>query len=164
MFRILAAVLLLLPLAAARASTDLTGLWLTRDHDGIMAVTDCDGGLCVEIAGVILDHPNDPTPTDYRGNSQCHLRLIADAGQIGANLWKGHILDPRNGHVFGVELHQDPNGNLALRGFLAVALFGETQTWTRYHGTVPKDCRMLAPLPPDAKAAQYPSARKDSPR
>ena len=164
MFRILASVLLLLPLAAARASGDLTGLWLTRGHDGIMAVTNCDGSLCMEIAGVILDHPNDPTPTDYRGISQCHLRLIADARQIDGNLWRGHILDPRDGRVFGVELHQDPNGNLALRGFLAVPLFGETQTWTRYNGTVPGDCRMLAPLPPDAKAAQYPSARKDTPR
>ncbi len=164
MFRILAAVLLLLPLAAARASGDLTGLWLTQGHDGIMAVTSCDGGLCVEIAGVILDHPNDPTPTDYRGISQCHLRLVADARQIDGNLWKGHILDPRNGRVFGVELRQTRDGDLALRGFLAVPLFGETQTWTRYNGTVPKDCRMLAPLPPDAKAAQYPSARKDTPR
>ncbi len=164
MSRILAVALLLVPLAAARASTDLTGLWLTRDHDGIMAVASCNGGLCVEIAGVILDHPNDPTPTDYRGISQCHLRLIADARQIDSNLWKGHILDPRDGRVFGVELHQAPNGDLALRGFLAIPLFGETQTWTRYNGTVPKDCRLLAPLPPDAKAAQYPSARKDPTR
>ncbi len=147
------AALLLLPLGA-QASTDLTGLWLTRDHDGIMAVTRCDGGLCAEIAGVILDRPNDPTPTDYRGMSQCHLPLITDAKRVNANLWKGHILDPRNGRVFGVELHQDPNGNLALRGFLAIPLFGETQTWTRYNGTVPKDCRLVAPLPPDAKAAQ----------
>ncbi|HBK05533.1 MAG TPA: DUF2147 domain-containing protein [Acetobacteraceae bacterium] len=160
MLRFLAAGLLLAALPA-RASPDLTGLWLTRDHDGIIAVTRCDGGLCAEIAGVILDHPDDPTPTDYRGVSQCHLRLIADAKPIEANLWKGHILDPRNGSVYGVELHQDPDGNLALRGFLAIPLLGETQTWTRYIGTVPNDCRLRAPLPSDTKTAQYPSAEKD---
>ena len=45
---------------------------------------------------------------------------------------EGHITDPRNGDVWGVELHLDPHGNLALRGFLGVPLLGRTQTWTRY--------------------------------
>lgn len=169
MLRFLAtAVLLGASLAAAAspagASPDLAGLWLTQDHDGIIAITNCDGALCAEIAGVILDHPTDPTPTDYRGVSQCHLQLIGDAKPLAANLWKGHIIDPRNGSTYGVELRQEPSGNLALRGFLGIPLFGETQTWTPYRGTVPDDCRLRAPLPPGAKTAQYPSAEKDPAR
>jgi uncharacterized protein (DUF2147 family) len=121
----------------------LVGLWLTQDHDGVMLVSTCNGGgLCVEIAGVILDSPSDPTPVDYRGISQCHLRLVSDAKPVNPNLWRGHILDPRNGSLFGVELHLDPRGNLALRGFLGLPMFGETQTWTRFPGKVPSDCRM----------------------
>jgi uncharacterized protein (DUF2147 family) len=144
MFRLLTfAVLLLCAGAASAAGADsLIGLWLTQDHDGVMLVSACDGGLCVEIAGVILDHPNDPTPVDYRGVSQCHLKLVSDAKQVGPNLWRGHIRDPRNGHVYGVELRLDSHGNLALRGFLGVPLLGETQTWRRFPGGVPKDCRL----------------------
>jgi uncharacterized protein (DUF2147 family) len=127
----------------ALASDTLTGLWLTQDHDGIIKVSPCGGGLCAEIAGVILDRPTDPTPVDYRGVSQCHLQLISDAKPIRANLWKGHIINPRNGRVYDVELHLDQHHNLALRGFIGIPLLGETQTWTRYNGRIPDDCRLL---------------------
>jgi uncharacterized protein (DUF2147 family) len=127
----------------AQASDTLTGLWLTQDHDGIIKVSWCGGSLCAEIAGVILDHPTDPTPVDYRGVSQCHLQLISDAKPIRPNLWKGHIINPRNGKIYGVELHLDQYRNLALRGFIGIPLLGETQTWTHYSGTVPDDCRLL---------------------
>jgi uncharacterized protein (DUF2147 family) len=141
MLRLLTLGVLLLCAAPASAA-GLIGLWLTQDHDGVMKVSACDGGLCIEIAGVILDHPNDPTPVDYRGVSQCHLRLVSDARQIGPNLWKGHIRDPRNGSLYGVELRLTPNGNLALRGFLGVPLLGATQTWTPFPGDVPNNCRL----------------------
>ena len=145
MTRFLACLLLLLPIRAASAESPPTGLWLTQDHDGVIAVEPCDGELCARIEGVVLDHPNDPTPVDYRGVSQCHLPLITDARQTGPNLWKGHITDPRNGDVYDVELYPEPGGNLALRGYLGVPLLGRTQTWTRYAGTVPDDCRLTKP-------------------
>jgi uncharacterized protein (DUF2147 family) len=125
MVRLIILVVVFLGSLQAQASDTLTGLWLTRDHDGIIKVSPCDGGLCAEIAGVILDHPTDPTPVDYRGVSQCHLQLISDAKPIRPNLWK------------------DQHRNLALRGFIGIPLLGETQTWTRYNGRVPDDCRLL---------------------
>jgi uncharacterized protein (DUF2147 family) len=160
MLRLLILAVLLLPALPVQATSTLTGLWLTQDHDGVIRVFDCGNGLCAEIAAVILDHPNDPTPVDYRGVSQCHLPLITDAKPIRANLWKGHITDPRNGSVHGVELRLDPHHNLALRGFLGVPLLGQTQIWTRYPGEVPADCRLSATttrsaaLPPGHERAQ----------
>jgi uncharacterized protein (DUF2147 family) len=158
MFRVLVLALLLLPVQAP-AESPLTGLWLTQGRDGVIRISDCDGGLCAEIAGVILDHPRDPTPVDYRGVSQCHLPLISDAKPVRPNLWKGHILNPRNGGIYGVELRLDANNNLALRGFLGIPLLGQTQTWTRYPGKVPADCRIqggttFASLPPRAERAE----------
>jgi uncharacterized protein (DUF2147 family) len=142
MLRLLTLAAALLLSAVPAHAADPTGLWLTEDHDGVMRVSACNGGLCVEIAGVILDHPTDPTPVDYRGISQCHLPLVSDARLIRPNLWKGHIQDPRDGHVYGVELHLDPRGNLALRGFVGLPLLGSTQIWTPFPGDVPADCRM----------------------
>jgi uncharacterized protein (DUF2147 family) len=142
MTRLIALVGLLLSIHPSRAAPALTGLWLTQSQDGVVDIAACGDALCARIAGVFLDQPNDQMPVDYRGISQCNLALISDARQIRPNLWKGHITDPRNGSVYGVELHLDPRDNLAVRGFLGVPLLGQTQTWTRYTGKPPADCRI----------------------
>lgn len=123
------------------AAPSVTGLWLTQDHEGVIAIAPCGPFVCGRIVGVFLD-PNDPMPVDHRGVSQCDLLLIINARQIKLNLWKGRIIDPRNGHVYGAELHLDPHGNLGVRGFLGVPLLGHTQTWTRYRRRPPADCRI----------------------
>jgi uncharacterized protein (DUF2147 family) len=145
MARMLTCLFLILFVPAAHASPDLTGLWLTQDSDGVIAISNCGDLLCARIAGVFLDHPDDKTPVNYRGISQCNLPLITDARHIQPDLWKGHITNPRNGEVWGVELRLDPHGNLALRGFLGIPLLGRTQTWTRYPGTPPPGCRITPP-------------------
>jgi uncharacterized protein (DUF2147 family) len=144
MLRFLAFTCFLLAAQSSRAAPAVTGLWLTETRDGVIAISPCGDDLCAHIVGVVLDHPNDKMPVDNRGVTQCHLPLITDARQVRSNLWKGHITDPRNGDHFGVEFHLDPHGSLALRGFLGLPLLGHTQTWTRYTGTVPANCRLYA--------------------
>jgi uncharacterized protein (DUF2147 family) len=144
MIRFLAFALLVLSSRSAQAAPALTGLWLTEDRGGVISVSSCGGNLCAHIVGIFLDHPDDKMPVDHRGVSQCDLPLITDAREIKPNLWKGHITDPRSGDIYGVELHLDPRGTLALRGFLGIPLLGKTQTWTRYTGVVPADCRLHA--------------------
>jgi uncharacterized protein (DUF2147 family) len=143
MIRLIAISLLLVH--AAQAAPALTGFWYTQDRGGVIAISPCGNDLlCARIAGVVLDHPRDPTPLDYSGASQCHLPIITDGKHIAPNLWRGHITDPRSGHVYGVELRPNPDGTMALRGFLGFTLLGRTQTWTRYPGTPPADCRLYA--------------------
>lgn len=145
MLRCLAlASVLLLSAISTRAAPGLTGLWLTQDRNGVIEVSHCGDRLCARIVGVVLDHRDDKMPVDYQGTSQCDLPLISDAAEIRPNLWKGHLTDPRNGSVYGAEIHLDPDGNLALRGYLGFTLLGRTQTWTRYPGTLPTDCRLEA--------------------
>ncbi len=135
--------LLLWPCSQLSAAVpSVTGVWLTQDREAVIAIAPCGGFVCARIVGVFLDRPDDPMPVDRRGVSQCDLPLITDARRIRRNLWKGHISDPRNGHIYGVELHLDPHGNLGLRGFLGVPLLGHTQIWTHYHGQLPADCRI----------------------
>jgi len=151
MAKMLAFLFLTLFVPAAHASPNLTGFWLTQDGDGVISISNCGELLCAHIVGVFLDHPDDKTPVDFRGVSQCNLPLITDARQIRPDLWKGHIINPRNGEVWGVELRLDHNGNIALRGFLGVPLLGRTQTWTRYPGTPPADCRIAPSGPVNGK-------------
>ena len=153
-FRLLGLVLLLLPLQRSQAAPPpVAGFWLTQGGDAVVAISTCNAGLCGRLAGLFLDRPTDPMPLDHRGVSQCNLPLIA-VRQIRPNLWKGRITDPRNGNVWGVELHLDPRGNLALRGFFGVPLLGHTQTWFRYPGTPPANCRIG---PPPAVAGGRPT-------
>jgi uncharacterized protein (DUF2147 family) len=145
MIRLLALAAVLISIPCAQSAPGLTGLWLTEDKRGVIAISPCGGNLCARIVGFFLDRPDEPTPTDYRGVSQCNLPMITGARQIQPGLWKGHITDPRNGDVWGVELHLDNRGNLALRGFLAIPLLGHTETWTRYPGKPPPNCRIASP-------------------
>ena len=144
MTRVIALVFVLLASVAANAAPAPTGLWLTQDREGVIAISPCGGNFCAHIVGVVLDHPDDKMPVDHRGVSQCDLPLITDASQVQPNLWTGHITDPGSGDHYDVELHLNPHGTLALRGFLGIPLLGRTQTWTRYTGRVPADCRLLA--------------------
>jgi uncharacterized protein (DUF2147 family) len=145
MFRFLMLFAILLSAEAASAAPPPSGLWLTQDRGGVIAVDPCDDKLCARIAGIVLDHPTDPTPVDYRGVSQCHLPLIDDAVQTGPNMWRGHITDPRNGSVYRVQLSMQGDGTLALPGYLGIPLLGQTEIWTRYTGGLPNDCRLTKP-------------------
>lgn len=144
MLRYLALACFLLASPSIQAAPAVAGLWLTESRDGVIAISPCGIYLCAHIVGVVLDHSNDRMPVDHRGVTQCHLPLITDASQIQPNLWKGHIVDPRNGDHYGVELRLASRDALALRGFLGIPLLGHTQTWTRYSGKVPADCRLYA--------------------
>lgn len=154
MWKVLATSLFILAAGAARAQPSPLGYWQTQDGGGVIDVTRCGADLCAHIAGVVLDHPTDATPTDYQGVSQCDLPLITDAKPDGPNLWRGHITDPRNGRVYGVELHVDEAGRLGVRGFLAVPLLGRTDYWTRFAAVPPADCRMVRPDSMDATAGK----------
>jgi len=140
------------PAAAADDPFDIVGHWLTQDRGGVIGIARCGESICARIVGLVLDRPTDPMPLDSRGASQCGLELINDAQETGLNLWRGHIRDPRNGKVFGVELWLKPDGSLGLRGFVGITLLGRTETWTRYAGPVPPNCRLsptdLAPRLP----------------
>ena len=145
MKRLLLLLLILSAAAApARAQYPVIGYWQTANNGGVIQVKLCGELLCARLAGVVLDHPNDPMPADWRGISQCGLTLIPGARRVTVDMWRGKITDPRNGHVYGVELHVDNRGFLELRGFLGLALLGRTDYWHRYSPVPPEDCR-LAP-------------------
>lgn len=129
------------------AQSPAAGYWLTQDGDGVIEVYACGDGLCARIAGFFLARPWDPSPRDYRGVPQCGLPLVNDARPVGPDRWRGRIVNPKNGKVYGLEVRLTPEDKLVLRGFLGLPLLGQTQVWTRYRGKVPADCRIMQPAP-----------------
>jgi uncharacterized protein (DUF2147 family) len=128
----------------AQAQRGPVGDWLDADRSGVIAFTPCGQALCGRIVGMLMDHPNEPTPRDHTGRSECNLVIIDDATETHPGSWNGHITDPRNGFVYSVRLWLDKQGRLHLRGYLFFPALGQTQIWTRYTGGLPADCRLTA--------------------
>ena len=134
---------LTITLFAASASTAATdspiGMWSTENGHGVIAITQCGDALCGRIAGIDRA-PADPIPMDVNGRSQCGLTIITDEKPNGDGTWLGQITDPRDGDTYQAKLWLDESGNLHLRGFIGIPLFGSTQIWRKYTGHLTAEC------------------------
>ncbi|MFT9164641.1 MAG: DUF2147 domain-containing protein [Komagataeibacter saccharivorans] len=123
------------------AEPDVVGHWMTRDHDGVFEIGHCGQKLCGRLVGLRY---TTEMPRDKRGQPECNLPMLdgftPDRDEQGH--WNGHVTDPDTGHVYHAKLWVSQSGDLKLRGFVAVPLFGETETWSRYTGTIGPACKL----------------------
>ena len=141
--------LILLGSLAAAASTvraaDLppapVGRWLSQDHDGVFEIGACGQTLCGRLIG--MRYQGD-MPTDKAGHPQCGLMMLTGflRQQDDPARWAGKILDPEKGRTYHAVIWSPEPGLLNLRGYLLLPLFGETQRWTRYDGSIGAACRL----------------------
>ncbi len=142
---------------AARAGTETaggfsagtpSGRWITPGlHPAVIQIAPCGAGLCGQIVGIVLAHPNDPMPLDWQGQPQCGLTIIQTApvkDNNGVTTWKGTVIDPRNGTVYQARLALDMFRHLLLHGYAVLPIFGQTQTWTPFGGRTLANCRLAA--------------------
>ena len=135
-------VLACVPLAAVAVPQSPEGQWMTQERGAVIAIEPCGPRLCGRIVG-IADWPADGSaPVDVHGRPQCGLAIITDVRPGSANRWAADITDPENGHVYDAQLWVDEDGQLHVRGYVGLPLFGETQVWTPYSAPVPRDCRL----------------------
>jgi uncharacterized protein (DUF2147 family) len=135
---IVAALLTISPALASALPSPL-GDWTTSNGKGVVEIAPCGDALCGRIVGIDRP-PGSAMPTDTQGRSQCGLTIIAGETPTGGGTWLGHITDPRNGTNYQAEIWVDPAGQLHLRGFVGIPLFGETQIWHRFTGQLTPDC------------------------
>ena len=117
------------------------GLWLSQDHDGVFSIRQCGQELCGRLVGIRYDTR---MPTDNHGQPQCNLLMLTgfrpDPDEAGH--WDGKILDPETGRTYHAKIWSPAPGMLNLRGYLLLPIFGETQRWSRYDGTIGTACHM----------------------
>ena len=145
--RLLLPLLLLAPVAAARAqqiARDLPpwGLWLTQNRDGVVEVYRCGppGELCARVAG--MEYAG-AVPTDLWHRPKCGLALMTYMKPRPDGEWSGRILDPDAGKFYSSNVWITPGNQFKLHGYIGLPIFGETQTWTRFHGRIGAACRLL---------------------
>lgn len=135
----------LLP-GAAHAETHpeaaFMGYWLSQGHDGVFKIDRCGDTVCGHLVGLQYDGTN--VPHDKAGDTMCNLLMLTDfkASSDDTGRWNGKILDPDTGHIYQAQIWSPRQDVLKLRGYIGLPLFGETQTWTRYNGTLGPVCKM----------------------
>ncbi len=120
------------------AAPDVNGLWLTEDGSGVVAIAPCDGGEC----GKLVGFRDQPPPKDFQGVSECGLEFIHPMTIGTDGKLHGAITDPSKGDEYHAMLEVSDDGKLRLRGYLGISLFGQTQVWNRFSGSVSADCRI----------------------
>ncbi len=136
------------PVHAAGAAPFTPGYWVSSGHQIVLQISPCGDDLCGFISGISLDHPDDPMPLDWRGQSQCGFLMLRvspiPAGSNGVPRWKGVLQDPRNGDVYRTTVKFDAAGNLDLHGYIGLPLLGQTEIWPKFSGEVLPGCHVPA--------------------
>lgn len=129
--------------SAPVAAGNETGEWLSEKHDGVFRIAPCGDALCGTLIGLKYG-PGEPVPTAKDGRSECGLTMLTQFRPMSdePGRWEGRILDPDTGNVYHSQIWTPSQDVLKLRGYIMIPIFGETQTWTRYHGTIGAACRM----------------------
>jgi len=72
-----------------------------------------------------------PNPK-LRDRNLVGLIILQDFTYSGKTSWEnGTIYDPREGKTYAAKLILDNNGNLKVRGFIGISLFGRTEVWSK---------------------------------
>ncbi len=121
------------------------GDWLTEDHRGVVRIAPCGNAICGTIIAQSDFRPDGSSMLDPQGRPQCHLAIIRDMVVGDDGRLHGTVTDPRDGTTYHAELWRGDDGALRLRGYVGVPLFGSTQRWERYTGTVQPDCHFRKP-------------------
>jgi len=141
----LGATALLCSSALSAAADPAFGHWLTENKRAIVEISPCDAGsplACGRIVWSIAPHhPDGRLKTDaqnpdpaLRNRPICGLPLISGLEAAGTGAWRnGTIYNARDGSAYAVQIEAEGDA-LAVRGYLGLPLFGQTQTWTREPG------------------------------
>lgn len=134
-------------LAAGAAQADPRGLWLTTSGNLEVRIEPCGAALCGKVARVIanqsMSRPGDAMAADAQpahegmGILKDFLPSASDATPEGGRVtteWRGRIFNRENGKTYDCLMSLGPAGELRLRAYVGLPLFGKTQVWQRVPG------------------------------
>lgn len=126
---------------ALPASAEVFGTWLTENKKAIVEIKPCGESACGTI--VWMAEPNDTTtgrPKVDINNPDpalktrpiCGMPMVGNFTRDAEGGWSdGFIYDPEGGDEYKSKMRVTEEGNLYVRGYIGVPLFGKSQIWTR---------------------------------
>ena len=143
---------LLLPVGAAVLGTaavgqaaDPRGRWITASGNLEVEIAPCGDALCGTVTKVLADNSmsragQPMVPADARPalGMKILIDLVPDEGDTPPATWRGRIYDRENAKTYSatVEVDDKPDarGELRVRGYVGLPIFGRTQRWQRAPG------------------------------
>ena len=125
--------------AMAAGAGALEGDWISPSGS-VIRVFGCGEMVCAKIVAIEPSAPgtvdNNNPDAALRARSLCGLEIGQGfKREDGAHASGGKLYDPKSGKTYSGTMIAD-GGNLLLRGYVGVALFGRTETWKRAQSTV----------------------------
>lgn len=116
----------------------VAGRWLTQAGDGWIRIALVGDSLEGSIAGAPPGSPSErefddrnPDPA-LRNRPLDGLVIMTGFEYAGDGRWKnGTVYDPNSGKTYKCSITLIDDNTLKLRGYIGIALFGRSETWTR---------------------------------
>lgn len=133
----------------AHAQRDATynpphGLWLTENGRSVIEIRECERGLCGDIYWIIeggMRYDEHNPDANLRGQPLCGLPIMWGFKRQNERNWiDGTIYKADEGDHYSATLQMLPSGNMLVRGYVGVPLFGKSQTWTKVGAQDYKRC------------------------
>ncbi len=128
------AALLLFSVTALGLDDSVIGNWRTPTGSTIQ-ISRCGANICAWLIGIRRDAPghvdgNNPNQA-LRTRPLCGLEIGKDFHFTGPGRAEGgELYDPQSGRTYSGSMTRDGD-KLKLRGYIGLALFGRTETWTQ---------------------------------
>jgi len=128
--------------ASAYATADPRGHYLTASGNLEVDVAPCGDALCGVVSKVIanqsMSRPGEAMQAvDTR--PALGIKILIDFRAEGSDSaprsWHGQIFNRENGKTYECKMSLDDKGNLVLRPYIGLPLFGKTQVWQRQDET-----------------------------
>ena len=125
--------------AAAQSASPL-GIWLHDNQRIQIEIAACEEHLCAKIIwlksptdaqGLPLADARNPNPA-LRERPLLGLLVLEGLRRTGDNSWEeGKIYNPDDGGGYRANMSMGADGNLHIRAYVLLPLFGRTLKWTR---------------------------------
>jgi uncharacterized protein (DUF2147 family) len=148
--------------AATVAAADPRGRYLTQSGNFEVEVAPCGAALCGQVSKVIANHSmgrsgeamqaadaRDPMGLQVLVNFVAEGDAASDPRQ-----WRGEIYNRENGKTYSCLMSLDERGDLVLRAYVGLPVFGKTQVWQRLSAMPGALATPRTPPTPSTQAAQ----------
>jgi uncharacterized protein (DUF2147 family) len=135
-----ASVLLALAITGTAAWSQATtpqGRWITASGNLEVEITACGDGLCGLVTKVLGNRSMSREGEEMKAadtRPALGMKILNDFKPDDTEnnqtvRWKGEIYNRENGKTYSCHMSLGPNGELVLRPYIGLPLFGKTQIW-----------------------------------
>jgi uncharacterized protein (DUF2147 family) len=124
---------------------NVLGYWWTPKKDGKVRIIKKDGKYKAHLVAVLKKFANDldkkNPKKNLRNKKVLGMKLFWDFeyNENSARYLNGRIYDANNGKTYKCRMQIDKKGNLEVRGYIGISLFGRTEIFEKVRSENPLD-------------------------